>query len=248
MKTTIKLILYYFIYQLLFGGALMGLAQVWPMGVTTQLAWGLLLSGVAMGVHLVAGGHVNLRKALRPVKPTPMLCSIVCILSAIVGSNALNALLTLPDWLEADFGALSRNALGIASVVVIAPVVEELLFRGAIIRHLRNQGYTPWKSIAVSALLFGLIHVNPAQVPFAALMGLVLGWVAVSTRSLLSAIIGHMLNNALGVIEIMNTGSGSAVPSYESLSTYELIMVASVGLTTSFLTGRKLTHLLEMDE
>ena len=49
----------------------------------------------------------------------------------------------------------------------MAPLVEELLFRGAIEGHFLQTGKRPGMAILLSALIFGLIHVNPAQVPFA---------------------------------------------------------------------------------
>ena len=79
-------------------------------------------------------------------------------------------------------------------MVVAAPVLEELLFRGVILQGLlKNQ--RPWAAIAQSALLFGLIHVNPAQSLRAALMGLLLGWLYYRTRSLWLCMAMHSLNN-----------------------------------------------------
>ena len=75
MKTTLKLVLLYFAYQLLAGAVMAGAGHLWAGPVTTQLACSLLLSGLAMTVHLVAGGYVSLRHSLRPVGVTPMLCS-----------------------------------------------------------------------------------------------------------------------------------------------------------------------------
>ncbi|MDQ2793340.1 MAG: CPBP family intramembrane metalloprotease [Bacteroidota bacterium] len=61
---------------------------------------------------------------------------------------------------------------------------------------LRNQ--RPWVAIGQSALLFGLIHFNPAQSVRAALLGLLLGWLYYRTRSLGLCIGLHALNNSLG--------------------------------------------------
>ena len=75
---------------------------------------------------------------------------------------------------------------------ILAPVWEELLFRGLVLRKLRPYG----KRFAVlgSALLFGLFHGNLLQTPYAIVIGLVLGYVTVE-YSIIWAIALHMFNN-----------------------------------------------------
>lgn len=75
---------------------------------------------------------------------------------------------------------------------VLAPVVEELLFRGLIFRHLRPYG----KRFAIlgSAFAFGIFHGNLIQIPYAFLCGLVLGYTA-SEYSIAWAMLLHMINN-----------------------------------------------------
>lgn len=246
MRTTIKLLLLYFAYQLLAGAVMAGAGHLWAVPVTTQLACSLLLSGLAMTVHLVAGGYVSLRHSLRPVGMTPMLCSVACVMAAVLGCNALGALLTLPNWLEADFDALSHHALGIAGMALMAPWVEELLFRDAIMHRLHSQGLSPWRSIVVSALVFGLIHVNPAQVFFAFLIGLPLGWVTVCTRSLWPAITAHALNNSLSVVEIVTAGDEGPAIDLAALPYQDLLVIILIGLAASIMLGHKLPHLMEL--
>lgn len=75
---------------------------------------------------------------------------------------------------------------------VLAPIAEELLFRGYILRSLQPYG----KKFAVfaSALLFGLFHGNLLQTPYAFLMGLLLGYITVE-YSIGWAVALHMFNN-----------------------------------------------------
>ena len=75
---------------------------------------------------------------------------------------------------------------------ILAPIWEELLFRGCVLRSLRPYG----KRFAIfgSAVLFGLFHGNLLQAPYALLMGLALGYVTVE-YSIRWSILLHMFNN-----------------------------------------------------
>ena len=79
---------------------------------------------------------------------------------------------------------------------VAAPVLEELFFRGILLKGLLRN-YRPAVAIGQSALLFGLMHMSPAQSIATALMGLILGWLYYRTRSVTLCIGLHMLNNLL---------------------------------------------------
>ena len=86
------------------------------------------------------------------------------------------------------------------SLAFLAPLLEEVFFRGAIQGVLMRFFGRPWPAIIVAALVFGIIHWNPVQVVYATLFGLVLGWIYYRTGSLLSVIVGHVLNNSLAVM------------------------------------------------
>ena len=73
-----------------------------------------------------------------------------------------------------------------------------LFFRGAIERALLRR-YKPWVAIVASGLIFGVIHVNPVQVVYASLAGILLGWLYWRTRSLVPCMVVHVLNNCFSV-------------------------------------------------
>lgn len=83
--------------------------------------------------------------------------------------------------------------------VVIAPVTEELLFRGLIQRALRAR-YGPRVAIGTSALLFGAFHLDAQALFFATIVGVVLGVVAQRAGSTLPAIALHAGFNAVPVL------------------------------------------------
>lgn len=81
---------------------------------------------------------------------------------------------------------------------VIAPVTEEYIFRGIILRTLSKHGVT--FGIVTSALLFGLMHANLAQTPMALLLGLVMGYVAAKSGNIRQTIFMHMVNNIFATL------------------------------------------------
>ena len=94
-------------------------------------------------------------------------------------------------------GILGITVLTLRSAVVPA-LLEEFAFRGVVLQSLRRYG--DWFAIAVSAVMFGLVHGNLTQMPFAIIAGLALGYCAVITGSLRSGIAIHFLNNFVSVI------------------------------------------------
>lgn len=125
---------------------------------------------------------------------------VLMLLPALFWVNGLTELFRLPDEMAVHFDRLMRHPLGLFSLVLLGPLAEEMVFRAGIQRALLKQGLTPWSAIAVSALLFGIVHGNPAQIPGAMLLGMLFGWVYWRTCSLYSAIFMHVLNNFIGVL------------------------------------------------
>ncbi|MFT3735008.1 MAG: CPBP family intramembrane metalloprotease [Rhodocyclaceae bacterium] len=90
---------------------------------------------------------------------------------------------------------------------VLAPILEEMLFRGIILRSFLQQ-YPARSALIASALLFGAAHLNPYQFVTASLMGYLSGWLYLRSRSLLPSIILHAGNNIGVSISIaMNDGN-----------------------------------------
>ena len=106
----------------------------------------------------------------------------------------------LPNIVEAEFEMIMQNRWGYLVVGLLAPLVEEMVFRGAILRSLLRWKENPWVGIVISALLFALIHMNPAQMPHAFLIGLLLGWMYYRTDSIVPGVVYHWVNNTVAYI------------------------------------------------
>lgn len=91
--------------------------------------------------------------------------------------------------------ALSGNEfMAFLSVVILAPIAEEILFRGIIFRML-SKHWSEVAAIIVSAVLFGLYHMNLLQTIYVLPIGLLLGYTAYKCKSVLPCILIHMINN-----------------------------------------------------
>lgn len=101
-----------------------------------------------------------------------------------------------PDWLQELMEDLidTSSIWAFLSLVVAAPVFEELVFRGIILDGFLQQ-YSVRKSIIWSAFFFGLYHLNPWQFVTAMALGLFIGWIYHRTRSLLPCIAIHAFAN-----------------------------------------------------
>jgi membrane protease YdiL (CAAX protease family) len=82
--------------------------------------------------------------------------------------------------------------------LIVAPIVEEYLFRGIILNGFLNR-YSPAKAIIITTILFPLMHLNPMQYLVTFLLGMLLGWYYYKTRSLLTCIIVHAFSNLIGL-------------------------------------------------
>lgn len=127
-----------------------------------------------------------------------LLCVVLAI-GVILPSAFLEEL--IPEQLREDLAAdifkeVMENPLGYLVVGISAPIVEEVVFRGAIQRAAMRV-LSPWRAIVLSSFLFALMHFNPAQIPYAFLLGLLMGWLCWFTGSIVPGIVVHWTNNTL---------------------------------------------------
>jgi sodium transport system permease protein len=141
--------------------------------------WGAIAATALLAVVLHPAAHV-LQKAVMHLYPLSEEMQ-----EALAGLESLFA--GAPWW-------------QIVMVVATAPAVcEELAFRGFIFTGLRNTG-SPWRAICVSAVFFGLSHGILQQSLIACLIGVLLGWLALRTGSILPGMVFHLVHNSLGVL------------------------------------------------
>jgi len=135
------------------------------------------------------------------VVPVAMLVpALVLIVSALL--DALLDVVPMSAREEAMFARMAADSLASVTVTcVIAPVVEEMLFRGVILRSFLTQ-YSRRTAILGSAVLFGFAHLNIYQFVVGVILGSLAGWLYERTRSLIPCIALHAsYNSALTALD-----------------------------------------------
>ncbi len=113
-------------------------------------------------------------------------------------------------------------ALNIVSTAVVPAFAEEFAYRGIFLGVLRKYGDA--FAIVTSAIVFGAMHGNLEQIPFAFILGLIFGFITCKTNSIIPAIIVHFINNFYAVI--LNTLSEGSFLSDRLLYTLNYLIIA----------------------
>jgi membrane protease YdiL (CAAX protease family) len=215
IKNAVLLCLLFLGLQIGFGFVI-GLLQV-----LLKLSDAEVFAGIAIGLgNLIAFGIVlllGLRKTKRKfnevfkfnaVPPLLWIAIIVFMVGFVMVTseldNLVNYVLPMPEFLSDMFDTLMVKQafiLAVFIVGIIPGIMEELFFRGLILDGLvRN--YTKRKAIIISALLFGIIHLNPWQFYSGFIVGLISAWICIRANSILLSIYIHFFNNALYILTV----------------------------------------------
>jgi len=95
----------------------------------------------------------------------------------------------------------SMLVMGILVMVVFAPLVEELAFRGLMLRGMRRY-MSPWLAVLVSSALFALWHRNLGQLFPTFAMGILFSWIYITTGRLRYAMVVHSLSNLFLILSV----------------------------------------------
>ena len=191
----------FFLLQIVFG-AILGAFKL-SLGMTTIITT-VLSSGLTIFLFL--------KLRWTPVSPSWMQTrpwivltwSVLLALGTIIPSERLVEVLQMemPEQMMKTFEEVMKKPIGYVVIGILAPFAEEVVFRGAILRKLLGMmdEKRHWVAIAISALVFGLVHINIPQGIHAFLIGLLLGWMYYRTRSILPGILFHWVNNSVAFI------------------------------------------------
>lgn len=145
-----------------------------------------------------------------PTSLALMLLSVLFFLFMLPFAEFMTSMVptTGSEWLENFYREimyafekmLNYKLAGFITVCILAPILEEVLFRGILLRGLLQNGTSSILAIFLSSFLFGIAHLNPWQFLGAGLLGAIFGFVYYRTQSLWLAIFLHALNNSISFI------------------------------------------------
>lgn len=147
-----------------------------------------------------------------------LVASIATIAAAFIAEPINTLLPDMPEILEKALEQLTEGPLWVAflSVSVFAPLFEEWLCRGLVLRGLLRK-FNPASAIMVSAAFFAILHMNPWQAIPAFILGVLFGYVYYKTGSLKLTMLMHCVNNTLALVM-------SRIPSLAEAETFMDIM------------------------
>lgn len=151
-------------------------------------------------------------------------------------SDLTNLIISYYPMDQHDYEMFARltegGVVSILTICIIAPFIEEMLFRGLLLRSFLYN-YSNTAAILLSAALFALYHLNIYQLPVALLLGTFLGWLYLRTHSLWPCILGHSLYNTAGLVfgamqQVYQGQSASPAVQFNSLGTNMAAILATV--------------------
>ncbi len=179
---------------------LLGLENI-PVGViiwvnlpifTISIITALKLSGIP-SKHFMLSDRVSFK-----VVPAIFLSAAGAIILISEAGNLVYHWFPVDERFLDFFESIAMNKSAWLAAGIMAPLTEEIFFRGIILRGLQRN-YPDRYAIFISAILFGMLHINVWQMIPAFLMGLFLGWIYVLTRNIWLSVIIHSIQNTLFV-------------------------------------------------
>lgn len=177
----------------------------------------------------------------RAFSPRALLMVLVIAVGLNYGINCLLQLVYVeaPQFLEDYMELMENSGLGVnfwanAAAVILAPLGEELIFRGVAffyackaVSGMKNSRAAFWIANCIQALLFGIYHMNLVQGLYAFFIGLALGYLRQKYHSLLPGMLAHLVFN--GISTVLGEVIYAWIP--EQTVWYALVGAAGVILT-----------------
>jgi len=185
----------------IFASAINGMITILGMFLPFLLLYTFLGETAKPAVRAVLGGPYRGSRMGLTIPIGVLFCLVANFITVFFVSFLEKAGLSLssPE-LEFSFTPLGVT-MGIVQIAVVPALVEEFAMRGVVMQPLRRYGDR--FAIAVSAVLFAVMHGNLVQAPFALIIGLVIGYFVVVTGSIWTGVLIHFCNNLYAVLLTM---------------------------------------------
>lgn len=197
---------------------------------------------MALPVIIYAARHEGVDQAMRlnPPRFDMMLYAVTAALFGVMLCNCISTwwlmlIESLGGWLYASAIPIPTNADELTATILMVGVVpgvcEELLFRGGLMGAWERRGTV--KAIAITSVLFAMLHGSVLGLPVQLLMGFALGYMAVVSDSLYVSMTFHTVYNSMTILLSYLSMQLSGGVTEQTMTTYEAIAAAG-GLGTLF--------------
>lgn len=147
------------------------------------------------------------REKVLKLKPFAMIVIASCglyylsiLIVAVIAAVSPGMMEEYTEMVDTALGG--SQALAMLAAVILAPINEECIMRGLILKNLQRFFSTP-AVVIIQAILFGLFHANWVQGIYVLPVGAALGYVAVKSRSVIPSIFMHLFYNTLSFVVVM---------------------------------------------
>ena len=215
IRTAFGVVILSVLSAFLAGGLVMGIATSLPDSskkiytyISFFIGQGFML--VPLGYFLVSRQQpilkrLRLRKVSLPVMGNTILFGSGILILSDELDRLIQVFIPAPDYIL-DMSTLMQPEtitgfiMFIIAVVVIAPVGEEILFRGFLQQFLEQHWKDVTRAVLITSLFFAMIHLNPYWMVQIYFLGIILGFLAWRTQSVIPSLILHGLNNSMAMI------------------------------------------------
>lgn len=159
-----------------------------------------------------------------------LLLSFGISIQPLMSLLSYTAALFFPNPVEASISGMQSSGflLSLFSVAIFPALLEEILSRGILLSGYHFLGR--WRAALASALLFGLLHMNPQQFPYAFLVGVIFCFLVERTGSLWASILPHLVINGTTVLSVFSSAATETTAAVEMSQTAILLSLLLVAL------------------
>jgi len=222
-------------------GARFGRGDPKYIGIITVFACGIIFSLLLSYKNLSYSElfHPSSKSVQDVLGPLVLPLLLTTAGSVILATEINNALVYIFPMSQSELDMfiemVSGGVVSAITLCVIAPFIEEMLFRGLFLRSFLSN-YSTVRAVTLTSVLFGLAHMNIYQFVIASILGLLSGWLYVVTRSLWPSIFEHAIYNS-GVMlyyfqsdHDLQTSAATSIPAHNPLVLLTALAAFALGL------------------
>ena len=160
----------------------------------------IFIIDIALGLSAICIGKAKLNIGTikrEKIALLTLLCILVALTECLPELSLITALSQIIGEVPETDLIKNINVGTFFSICILAPIVEELFFRGVVESILLKLKTSPWVGIIASAMLFTMMHEFPYQAISAFIGGVIYGWVYYKTKSIYLTFSMHAVNNII---------------------------------------------------